>query len=173
MDRIVTKNFSVCRGNILTFFYSNVGAADTSMKRTRARQDRENSPWNARRARNLARTCWTAGTLLAKMNRELSSYFHVVYSLTTVLSWLYGMSLAVDANFRLKLKDRGVVDPELGPGWSYFVNDEKYKAEIIKHPQPIEVHIVMASLLIKLMFYYLRKATVLPPIKRLNAQPQS
>lgn len=49
------------------------------------------------------------------------------------------MNLAIDANFRLKLKDRGVTDPELGPGWSYFVNDEKYKAEIIKHPQPLEV----------------------------------
>ena len=53
--------------------------------------------------------------------------------------WIYGTNVAVDANFRLKLKDRGVMDPEFGPGWAYFVKDDKYKAEIVKHPQPIEV----------------------------------
>ena len=37
--------------------------------------------------------------------------------------------VAIDANFRLKLKDRGVTDSEFGPGWAYFLNDEKYKAE--------------------------------------------
>ena len=49
------------------------------------------------------------------------------------------MHLAVDANFRLKLKDRGVNDPEFGPGWAYFVHDESYKAEIKNHKQPNEV----------------------------------
>ena len=27
----------------------------------------------------------------------------------------------LDANFRLKLKDRGFKDMELAPGWAYFV----------------------------------------------------
>ena len=63
--------------------------------------------------------------------------------------WLYGMNLAMDANFRLKLKERGVTDPEFGPGWAYFVNDEVYKAEIIKHPQPIEVSIKRSRVLLK------------------------
>ena len=49
------------------------------------------------------------------------------------------MNIAIDANFRLKLKERSITDPEFGPGWAYFVNDEVYKAEISKHPQPIEV----------------------------------
>ena len=53
--------------------------------------------------------------------------------------WIYGLSLAIDANFRLKLKDRNVDDPEFGPGWAYFVNDSDYKEEIKKHPQPKEV----------------------------------
>ena len=54
-------------------------------------------------------------------------------------SWLYALHLALDANFRLKLKDRGLVDPEFGPGWAYFVNEEKYKEEIAKHTDVIEV----------------------------------
>ena len=56
-------------------------------------------------------------------------------------SWLYGLYVAMDANFRLKLKDQNVTDPEFGPGWAYFVNDEEYKAEIVNHPQPIEVRV--------------------------------
>ena len=34
----------------------------------------------------------------------------------------------MDANFRLKLRDRGIKnDPELGPGWAYFVNETEYQ----------------------------------------------
>jgi len=36
--------------------------------------------------------------------------------------WLYCLFLAIDANFRLKLKARGIKDPELGSGLTYFVN---------------------------------------------------
>ncbi len=50
------------------------------------------------------------------------------------------MHLAMDANFRLKQKERGVADdPELGPGWAYFVEDKSYKAELEKHTEVIEV----------------------------------
>ena len=38
-----------------------------------------------------------------------------------------------------------MTDPEFGPGWAYFVNDEDYKAEIVKHPQPIEVRFCVIS----------------------------
>lgn len=39
--------------------------------------------------------------------------------------------LAIDANFRLKSKDRGISDDEpLGPGWAYRVEEKAYKAEI-------------------------------------------
>lgn len=43
--------------------------------------------------------------------------------------WLYTLYLAMDANFRLKLRNRGIKnDPELGRGWGYFVNDSEYQA---------------------------------------------
>lgn len=44
-------------------------------------------------------------------------------------SWIYTLYLAMDANFRLKLRQRGIKnDPELGPGWAYFVEDSHYKS---------------------------------------------
>ena len=41
-------------------------------------------------------------------------------------SWLYAVFLAIDAKFRMKLKSRGINDPEVGSGWSYFVENQKY-----------------------------------------------
>lgn len=38
--------------------------------------------------------------------------------------------MAVDANFRLKLKNRGIHDPELGSGWSYFVEATRYEKHV-------------------------------------------
>lgn len=44
------------------------------------------------------------------------------------ISWIYTLYLAMDANFRLKLRDRNIrQDPELGPGWSYFVHEANYQ----------------------------------------------
>ena len=40
--------------------------------------------------------------------------------------WLYSLFLAIDANFRLKLKARDIQDPELGAGLSYFVDPVKF-----------------------------------------------
>lgn len=37
------------------------------------------------------------------------------------------LTLAMDANFRLKSKLRGIVnDPTLSPGWAYFVDHAPY-----------------------------------------------
>ena len=44
--------------------------------------------------------------------------------------WLYSLFLAMDANFRLKLKSRGIRDPELGSGLAYFVNNAKFEAHL-------------------------------------------
>ncbi|KAM6493543.1 hypothetical protein JOM56_011677 [Amanita muscaria] len=38
------------------------------------------------------------------------------------LAFLYTLFLAIDANFKLKQKNRGINDPELSPGWAYFIN---------------------------------------------------
>ncbi|KAM6501762.1 hypothetical protein JOM56_001739 [Amanita muscaria] len=43
------------------------------------------------------------------------------------LLFLYTLFLAVDANFKLKQKNRGIQDPELYPGWAYFVNEGPYQ----------------------------------------------
>ena len=45
-------------------------------------------------------------------------------------SWLYTLFLMIDANFRLKLKDRGINDTFLGPGWAYIVEDSKFKEHL-------------------------------------------
>lgn len=34
----------------------------------------------------------------------------------------------VDANFKLKLKDKGISDAHLGSGWAYFVEESKFKS---------------------------------------------
>ncbi|KAG1893780.1 uncharacterized protein F5891DRAFT_1131166 [Suillus fuscotomentosus] len=43
--------------------------------------------------------------------------------------WLYGLFLAIDANFQLKRKavSNDSVDPSLSSGWAYFMEDEAYK----------------------------------------------
>ena len=56
-----------------------------------------------------------------------------------LLRWLYSYFLAVDGNFRLKLKRRGINDPEIGSGWSYFVENEKYVKHISENPTRTEV----------------------------------
>ncbi|KIK34338.1 hypothetical protein CY34DRAFT_98209 [Suillus luteus UH-Slu-Lm8-n1] len=45
-------------------------------------------------------------------------------------SWLYGLFVAIDANFRLKRKvvSKDSVDPSLSNGWGYFVEESAYKA---------------------------------------------
>lgn len=50
---------------------------------------------------------------------------------TVSYRWLYTLVLAIDANFRLKSKDRGVKnDALLGPGWAYFVEPNAYHEQL-------------------------------------------
>ncbi|KAG1817907.1 hypothetical protein EV424DRAFT_1472791 [Suillus variegatus] len=46
-----------------------------------------------------------------------------------IISWMYALFLAIDANFQLKRKlmSSDNVDPSLNAGWSYFVKDTAYK----------------------------------------------
>lgn len=50
-----------------------------------------------------------------------------------MLRWLFALFIAVDANFRLKLKARGIRDPEIGSGWTYFVEQLEYEKHVRKH----------------------------------------
>jgi len=54
---------------------------------------------------------------------------------------LYSYFLAVDANFRLKLKNRGIKDPETGSGWSYFVGNKDYDKHISQKTIDMEVNL--------------------------------
>ena len=53
--------------------------------------------------------------------------------------WIYCLFLAIDANFRLRLKTRGIKDPELGSGLAYFVDAAKFREHLKDRVQEEEV----------------------------------
>jgi hypothetical protein len=52
---------------------------------------------------------------------------------------VYTLFLAVDANFKLKRKNRGIDDPELAPGWASFVEEGAYQNHIRNYVDQPEV----------------------------------
>jgi hypothetical protein len=56
--------------------------------------------------------------------------------------FLYTLFLAVDANFKLKGKDRGINDLELAPGWASFVEEGRYQEHIVQYVDQSEVCVV-------------------------------
>jgi hypothetical protein len=60
-------------------------------------------------------------------------YLIIVAELMTNSSWLYMLTVAMDANFRLKsrLRSSSNKEPTLGLGWAYFVDNGSY-SEFIK-----------------------------------------
>jgi len=61
------------------------------------------------------------------------------------LRWIYAQFIAIDANFRLKLKNRQINDPELGSGWSYFVENSQYTHHVASNPNEKDVRIFFLS----------------------------
>lgn len=56
----------------------------------------------------------------------------------------------MDANFRLKCRDRGIKnDPELAPGSAYFVEHQRYLKVMETFGDQVEVHLLL-SLLVRL-----------------------
>jgi hypothetical protein len=53
--------------------------------------------------------------------------------------WLYSYFLAVNGNFRLRLKNHGINDPEIGSRWSYFVENPPYTECISQNTVQTEV----------------------------------
>ena len=39
----------------------------------------------------------------------------------------------VDANFKLKSKDKGISDIHLSPGWAYFVHEDRFQEYLAKY----------------------------------------
>jgi hypothetical protein len=64
-------------------------------------------------------------------------------------SWLYADYLALDSNFRLKCKDRGLhSDGAIAPGWAYMVKQTELEEELIRvkaNPSNREVNISQPS----------------------------
>jgi len=60
--------------------------------------------------------------------------------------WIYAQFIAVDANFRLKSKNRKIRDPELGSGWSYFVENSKYTNHVAMNPHERDVYMIYLSI---------------------------
>ncbi|KAI0643898.1 hypothetical protein C8Q79DRAFT_1002434 [Trametes meyenii] len=50
----------------------------------------------------------------------------------TCAAWIYTLYLMMDANFRCRCKDRGLEDIELAPGWSYYVEEAKFREYLKK-----------------------------------------
>ena len=53
--------------------------------------------------------------------------------------FLYTVFLAMDANFKLKGKDRGLTDLEMTPGWSYCMNEHEYQSYLVDYAHKDEV----------------------------------
>ncbi|KAA1478735.1 hypothetical protein DENSPDRAFT_788366 [Dentipellis sp. KUC8613] len=53
--------------------------------------------------------------------------------------FLYALLLAVDANFKLKLKSHSYLDIELAPGWSYFVPEGPYQQHLASNEDEEEM----------------------------------
>ena len=62
--------------------------------------------------------------------------------------YIYTQFLAVDGNFKLWLKDRGIRNPELAPGWAYFVKEKNYQSFIKEYVDESEVYFQVYVLLI-------------------------
>ena len=65
----------------------------------------------------------------------------------------------MDANFRSKLKERGISgDTELGAGWAYFVHNQHYQDELSKHSEVIEVGLLRFTCYAHIYSFIRRKA---------------
>jgi hypothetical protein len=82
----------------------------------------------------------------ARIEGTHTSFFCTYPPMTSSYRWLYSLFIAIDANFRLKLKTRGIKDPELGSGLAYFVNTEKFEAHLKSRADEEEVSSPNSSL---------------------------
>lgn len=89
-----------------------------------------------------------AGTRHRRGKREpLLNIFQGAMTDNNPSSWLYMLILAMDTNFRLRSKLRGLIkDPTLSPGWSYFVDYVPYSKFIASYVDQVEVSILFFSL---------------------------
>jgi hypothetical protein len=66
--------------------------------------------------------------------------FRKLLMLTSVDRWLYALILTIDANFRLKNKERNLAhDVSLGDGWAFWVESTPYQeyVDIYGHQEEV------------------------------------
>jgi hypothetical protein len=64
--------------------------------------------------------------------------------LNTSFRYLYLLYIAVDANFKLKGKERRLKDIELMPGWGAYVAQDEYHSHISNYVHEVEVcHVLL------------------------------
>ena len=61
------------------------------------------------------------------MNNPLVSFYCCNSPFPVVVRWKNTLFLGIDACFKLKLKDRGIKDPDLCTGSAYMVNEGPYQ----------------------------------------------
>lgn len=69
-------------------------------------------------------------------------------------SWLYRLFLGIDANFRLKRKNvsSNKSDPGLSNGYSYFVEERKFKAHLDEFGNLSQEVSLVSHLSVRLVF---------------------
>ena len=85
--------------------------------------------------RNLPDNWKEAGPLMC----VISSFVLLQNCLQFSFRFLYILYISVDANFKLKGKDRGLEDVELMPGWGPFVEESAYQDFIANYVDQPEV----------------------------------
>jgi hypothetical protein len=66
-------------------------------------------------------------------------FYSLLYSLALIVaSWKNTLFLGIDACFKLKLKDRGFNDPNLGTGLAYMANQSLYQTYLDANSDSVE-----------------------------------
>jgi hypothetical protein len=106
-------------------------------------QKKVNLLLSAQLARSLAVTFQMAGRWPRRTLGKVLQVFDVQVIVDTSfgLRWLYTLFLAMDANYRCGLKDKGLQDIWLAPGWAYFVEQQCYMSHISNYLDQQEVGI--------------------------------
>lgn len=82
---------------------------------------------NAQLVLTLAATFLRAGRMPLRLLSKYHPQFFPSDYYQSMFRWIYALILAIDANFRLKNKDRNITnDVPLGDGWAHWVPEEPF-----------------------------------------------
>ena len=89
--------------------------------------------------------------------------------------WIYARILTIDANFRLKLKEKGYADdPPLGDGWSHFITQVPFEDYVGKWGWQVKVSNTPLSRLITCTNVVYSQTCVIPTsLLPIMAQPRT